>query len=86
MTQNLKLLRVRQVLEKTGFASRITLHRLIGKKLWTKPVHATPRTASWPEHEVDALCKARIAEQGDDEIRALVDRLHAERASLPTAN
>jgi prophage regulatory protein len=33
----------------------------------------------WPSPEVDALLSARIAGKSEDEIRALVDRLHAAR-------
>jgi prophage regulatory protein len=31
--------------------------------------------AAWPDHEIDAINKAHIAGQTDDEIRALVARL-----------
>lgn len=37
------------------------------------------KSAVWPEHEIDLLVAARIAGKPDDEIRALVQSLHAKR-------
>jgi hypothetical protein len=53
--------------------------------LWTKQVKLGPRAVGWPAHEVAALNAARIAGKTDDEIRALVVKLHAARknAALP---
>jgi prophage regulatory protein len=47
--------------------------------LWTKPVRLGPRCVGWPEHETAALNAARIAGKTDNEIRALVVKLHLAR-------
>jgi prophage regulatory protein len=39
----------------------------------------------WPDYEVRALNAARIAGKTGDEIRELVDRLHAKRPELLAA-
>ncbi|MBK7000964.1 MAG: AlpA family phage regulatory protein [Rhodoferax sp.] len=50
--------------------------------LFTKPVNIGPRSVGWPDYEVEAINKARIAGQSDEQIRELVKRLHAKRAEL----
>lgn len=47
--------------------------------LFTRPVKIGPRASGWPESEVAALQAARIAGKTDDEIRALVKSLEAQR-------
>jgi hypothetical protein len=37
---------------------------------------------AWPESEVEALIAARIAGSDPQQIRELVDRLHAQRRAL----
>lgn len=59
--------------------SRSTLYLRISQGLWTKPVSLGGRTVGWPASEVAALNAARIAGKTDDEIRALVKKLEAER-------
>ncbi|MEZ5643606.1 MAG: hypothetical protein R3E99_00310 [Burkholderiaceae bacterium] len=39
----------------------------------------------WPACEIDALNAARIAGQTDDQIRTLVESLHAQRKELAAA-
>ena len=51
----------------------------IARGLFTRPVKMGVRTSSWPEHEVEALIRARIAGKTDDEIRELVQKLEAAR-------
>ena len=58
---------------------RSTLYLRISQGLWTRPVKLGPRAVGWPAHEVTAINAARIAGQTDEEIRALVTRLHAAR-------
>jgi prophage regulatory protein len=38
------------------------------------------KASSWPEAEVEALIRARIAGKTDDEIRSLVAKLESARA------
>jgi prophage regulatory protein len=56
-------------------------HDDISKGLFTPPVALGPRCSAWPSHETEAIIRARIAGQSDDEIRALVKQLVAARAS-----
>ncbi len=59
--------------------SRSTLYLRISQGLWTKPVSLGGRTVGWPSCEVAALNAARIAGKSDEEIRALVRKLEADR-------
>jgi len=43
------------------------------------PVRLGPHARAWLEHELDAVNAARIADKSEDEIRALVNQLVAER-------
>ena len=58
---------------------RSTLYLRISQGLWTRPVKLGPRAVGWPADEVSAVNAARIAGESDEEIRALVARLHAAR-------
>lgn len=62
--------------------SRSTLYLRISQGLWTKPVSLGGRTVGWPSCEVAALNAARIAGQPDDAIRALVQKLEADRKAI----
>ncbi len=62
--------------------SRSTLYLRIAQGLWTKPVSLGGRTVGWPSSEVAALNAARIAGKTDDEIRALVNKLQADRKAV----
>jgi prophage regulatory protein len=59
--------------------SRTTVHRRIIDGLFPRPVSLGGRAVGWPAHEIEAVKAARIAGQSDEEVRALVDRLHAAR-------
>ena len=48
--------------------------------LLTKPVSIGLRSVGWPDYEVEAVTAARVAGQPDEAIRALVHKLHAQRA------
>ena len=52
--------------------------------LMTKPVKLG-RSSRWPRHEHQAIAAARIAGQSDDEIRILVQSLHAARGAANQA-
>ena len=65
-----------------GYRSNASIYNLIRQGLWTHPVKIGARSSGWPDHEVRALCAVRIAGKGNDEIRALVGRLHASRIGL----
>lgn len=74
----LAILRRKQVEAQTGY-SRSTLYLRISERLWPRPVRLGPRAVGWPAHEVQALTAARVAGFSDEEIRLLVNRLHAQR-------
>lgn len=74
----LTILRRKQVEAETGY-SRSTIYLRISQRLWPKPVSLGARAVGWPAVEVAALNAARISSQPDDEIRALVRRLEADR-------
>jgi prophage regulatory protein len=73
------ILRLPEVLRRRG-RSRSAHYLDIQQGLFTQPVAIGARAVGWPDHEVDALNAARLAAQGDNEIRALVVRLQSFRA------
>ena len=74
----LAILRRKPVEAETGY-SRSTIYLRIKQRLWTKPVTLGARAVGWPASEVAALNAARIAGKSNDDIRALVTRLEAQR-------
>jgi prophage regulatory protein len=78
------LLRRPSVTERTG-KPESSLYRDIELGLFTQQIKIGPKSVAWPASEVDALVAARVAGMSDDQIRALVKRLHAARASFAEA-
>ena len=74
------ILKIPEVVARTG-NPRSTLYWRASLGTFTKPVKIGARASGWPDHEVDAIVRARIAGKGDDEIRALVTKLHAQRGA-----
>lgn len=72
------ILRLPEVLKRRG-RSRSSHYADIQTGLFVKPVQIGSRAVGTPEDEVEVLNVARIAGQTDDEIRALVLKLHAAR-------
>lgn len=52
------------------------LYTDIAAGLCVKPVMVGPRSSRWPTHEIDAIVTARMVGASDDQVRALVNRLH----------
>jgi prophage regulatory protein len=75
------ILRLPAVKARNGLG-RSTTYLRISQGLWTKPVSLGGRAVGWPENEVSALIGARIAGRSNAEIRALVARLMADRATV----
>ncbi len=73
--------RLPQVKAATGYP-RATLYAKIKAGLFVRPVAIGARAVGWPAHEVAAMNAARICGKTDDEIRALVARLEADRKAL----
>ena len=76
----LTILRRKQVELETGY-SRSTIYLRISQGLWPRPVTLGPRSVGWPAREIEALVSARIGGKTDQEVRELVEQLHAERAA-----
>ena len=72
------ILRLPSVKAESGL-SRSTIYLRVEQGLWTRPVKIGVRAIGWPASEVVALNAARIAGKSNDEIRALVAKLEAER-------
>lgn len=62
--------------------SRTGLHYKMAEGIFPKPVKLSTagRAVAWPVREVNAVLEARVAGQRDDQVRALVARLHAARS------
>ena len=76
--QHTTILRTRSVLERQG-RSRSSHYADIKAGLFVKPVLIGLRATGTPDYEVDALIAARIAGKTDEEIRALVIQMEADR-------
>jgi prophage regulatory protein len=77
----LTILRRKQVEGETGY-SRSTIYLRISQGLFVKPVSLGARAVGFPAVEVAALNAARIAGKTDDDIKSLVAKLEAARASV----
>jgi prophage regulatory protein len=75
---NLKLIRKPELLERFGF-SKTTLHTKISKEQFPPPIALGDRAVAWPSHELDLILSAMVAGKSDDEMRALVADLVAQR-------
>lgn len=76
----MSILRMPAVKAETGHRSHASIYNAINAGLFVKPVKIGERSVGWPDDEVKAICAARIAAKSDDEIRELVNALHAKRA------
>ena len=74
----MSILRMTRVWAELG-TTRTPGYNAIRDGLLTKPVKLGPRAAGIPSHEVEAILTARIGGATDDQVRALVQRLHAQR-------
>lgn len=61
MFEAVRILRVRQVCEKTGL-SRSTVYELVAEGVMPPPVRVGHRTVGWVESEVDEFLRLRIAQ------------------------
>lgn len=75
------LLRIGAVKAVTGERSNSSVYANIRAGLFPKSVQIGKRAVGWPEHEVMAVCAARIAGKSDVEIRELVRHLVDRRAN-----
>ena len=81
----MSILRMPAVKAETGHRSHASIYTAIKAGLFTTGIAISQRSVGWPDYEVSAINKARIAGQSDDQIRELVQRLHAKRTALVMA-
>ena len=80
----MQILRLPAVKGKAGHRSDASIYNAIRDGLFTTGVAIGQRAKGWPDYEVDAIIKARVAGKSDDQIRELVKDLHAKRTELAT--
>lgn len=68
-------------MRKTGHA-RSTVYLMVDRGLLPKAVKISERASAWPESEIDAINKARIAGKSEADIRQLVVNLEQQRGVL----
>jgi prophage regulatory protein len=78
MPETISLLRLETVVSRRG-RSRPQLYVDIKRGTMTPPVRLGCKLSAWPSHEIDALNRAEIAGASQDELRALVQQLVAQR-------
>ena len=77
----MSILRIDKVLLETGHRSHASIYTAVREGLFTKQVAIGDRSVGWPDYEVAAINRARIAGHSDEKIKALVVRLHEKRIS-----
>lgn len=73
------ILRLADVKAVTGVCSHASIYNAIKAGLFPDSIPLGLRAVGWPADEVQAVTAARVAGAGDDELRALVQQLHAAR-------
>ena len=81
----MSILRMPAVKAETGHKSHASIYTAIKRGLFVRPVSIGERSVGWPDYEVRAINQARIAGQTDEQIKALVSRLHAQRTVMVMA-
>ncbi|MCF8169201.1 MAG: AlpA family phage regulatory protein [Rhodoferax sp.] len=76
------ILRKPEVKLESGWRSDSSITSNVRAGTLTKPIQLGPRSVGWPDYEIKAITAARIAGKSDDQIRALVNSLHAKRQEL----
>lgn len=73
------ILRISDVKAATGICSHATIYSHVKAGLFPGSIPLGLRAVGWPRDEVEAVTAARVAGAADDELRALVQQLHAAR-------
>ena len=73
-------LRRKQVEVRTG-QSRSTIYQAIADGTLTRPVSLGARAVGWPDHEIDAINRARLAGADKEALMQLVEKLHQARGA-----
>lgn len=74
------LIRIPGACQRLGGIGRSTYYTQAAAGLLPAVVKIAPRASAIPARELDAVIAARLAGVDDDGVRALVAKLHAERA------
>lgn len=74
--------RLPEVKRTFGHTSDTSVYTRVRSGELTKPVNIGKRAVGWPSNEVEAILTATIAGHSTEEIKALVNQLHADRAKL----
>jgi prophage regulatory protein len=80
------ILRIEGVKSEFGDRANSGIYQKVRAGLITKPVPIGQRSVGWPDYEIKAIARARIAGQSEEQIRELVSRLHDDRAGLLAAH
>lgn len=75
----IRLVRLSEVVPMRGEKSRTAIYDALKKGTFTRPIKLTGKSIAWLLEEVEILIRARGLGASDDQMRALVTRLHAER-------
>ena len=76
------ILRINEVKRTLGYRSDATIYQHIRNGVLTDGVRMGDRAKGWPDYEIMAIVKARIAGQSVAQIRELVGKLQAQRTEL----
>lgn len=76
----LRFLRLPELLSRRSTSSSAT-YRHIAAGILPPPVKLGPNTSGWPEHEIEAVDRARLGGASEDEVRKLVLALVKARKS-----
>ena len=73
------MLRMDGVLGRTGQRSKSAIYCAAREGLYTKPEKIGAQITGWPDYEVETIVAAQVAGQTKEQIRELVNQLHAQR-------
>jgi prophage regulatory protein len=73
------ILRMPEVLRTRGEASHSSPYAAVHNGTLTTPVKLGLRSVGWPDYEIEAINQARVRGDSDEELRALVVKLHNAR-------
>jgi prophage regulatory protein len=79
-----RILRLPEVMKNSGL-SRSSVYNQIRDGFFPRPVLLGKRAVGWRESEVAAMISARVRGAGFNELRALVAKLEADRATVGEA-
>lgn len=73
------ILRLPEVKRVEGYKSDASVYNAIRGGTHTTGIAIGQRSKGWPDYEIQALVRARVAGKSEDQIRELVQALHAKR-------